>query len=233
MDSYTGDVMIDINYYSILIFLVIFQIIQGGERTEANIIGHLQELILELKEDDARELFCSTICVSQGNKKCPTSPRYYGVSMSTSGRNPGRIMIASSCFSSWDNYVADAVMTYCISNVEKDYFDGTIKLPEEVRCEAFNISQRNNMLPCKSCANLFGFTENGTRVWPYGNCAEVECLSNLFTNDREVRERARPSSPMYTDRTIQRARESVMKELREILGMLKFSWDGTFYTPQV
>lgn len=153
--------------------------------------------------------------------------------MSTSGRNAGQIMVASSCLSNWDSYVAGAVMTYCPKNVKTTYFDGTIKLPENVRCQAFNISQRQEMLPCQSCANLFGFTENGPKQWPYGNCAEVECLSNLFKNDKEVKERARPSSPTYTDANRQKTKESVLKELKDCLRMLKFQWDGEFYTPQV
>lgn len=152
--------------------------------------------------------------------------------MSTAGRNPGRILVAASCLSIWDSYVAGAVMTYCAKNEKKTYFDGTIKLPEYVRCQAFSLSQGSEMLPCKSCANLFGFTESGPKEWPYGNCAEAESVSNLLKNEREVKENARPTSETCTEANRQRAKESVLKELTDCLRMLKFNWDQTFYTPQ-
>lgn len=201
------------------------------QKNENEIIKRLQKLILQLKQDEATELVSSTICVSQRNKT-PDSDRYYGVSMSTSGRNPGRVMVAASCLSTWDSYVAGAVMTYYPKTEKKSYFDGTIKLPEFVRCQAFSLSQDIEMPPCRSCGNLFGLPTSETHEWPYGNCAEVESVSNLLKNERDVKERARPSSPTCTDANRQKAKESVLKELTDSLRMLKFKWDKKFYTPQ-
>ncbi|XP_070777934.1 uncharacterized protein [Enoplosus armatus] len=200
-----------------------------GQKNEDEIIKRMQELILQLKKDEATDLVSSTICVSQKNKN---SVRYYGVSMSTSGPVPGRIIVAASCLSAWDSYVAGAVMTYFPKKSKKPYFDGTIKLPEQVRCQAFSLTNGQPMPPCRSCGNLFGLTTSETKEWAYGNCAEPESVSNLLKIEKEVREQARPTSATYTDVNRKKAEESVWKELMGFLNMLKFKWDKHFYTPQ-
>ncbi|XP_070840064.1 uncharacterized protein [Chaetodon trifascialis] len=201
------------------------------QKNENEIIRRLRELIRQLKQDEATDLVSSVICVSQPNKT-PNSARYYGVSMSTSGRNPGRIMIAASCLSTWETYVAGAVMTYYPKKEKKPYFDGTIKLPVQVRCQAFSLSQETEMPPCRSCGNLFGLETSEKKEWPYGNCAEVESVSNLLKNEREVEEQARPTSDTCTEANRQEAKRSVLKELTASLRMLGFKWDNNFYTPQ-
>ncbi|KAF1380986.1 hypothetical protein PFLUV_G00169750 [Perca fluviatilis] len=108
-----------------------------GEENEEEIKKKVREITKQLRRGRTRPLISSTICVSQ----IPNSVRYYGVSMSTAGRIPGRIMVAASCLSSWDRYVAGAVMTYYLNNANIPDFDGIIRLPENVRCEAFNILQ--------------------------------------------------------------------------------------------
>ncbi|XP_070702624.1 uncharacterized protein [Pempheris klunzingeri] len=202
-----------------------------GQEKENAIIKQLQTLILQLKVDQATDLVSSTICVSQ-NTKIPTSVRYYGVSMSTSGSLPGRIVVAASCLSNWETYVAGAVMTYYPKKEKKTYFDGTIKLPAYVRCQALRLSDRGPMPPCRSCGNLFGLKTSEHKEWSYGNCAEVESLSNLLKSENEVREQARPTSDTYTEKNLKRARESVMKELTGLVKTVQFRWDGEFYTPQ-
>lgn len=152
--------------------------------------------------------------------------------MSTSGRKPGRIMIAASCLSTWDSYVADAVMTYYPNMEKKAYFDGTIKLPEYVRCQAFKLSNTEQMLPCTSCAHLFGFPKMEKKEWPYGNCAEAESVSNLLKHEKEVKEKVKPTSGTCTEANRNMAQHSVLKELKCNLKMLKFKWDDIFYTPQ-
>ncbi|KAM9340502.1 uncharacterized protein ABDE67_016234 [Symphorus nematophorus] len=202
-----------------------------GQENEKEIKERLQTLTLELKKDEATDLVSNTICVSQRDKTAK-SVRYYGVSMSTSGCDPGRIIVAASCLSIWDSYVADAVMTYYPSKVKKTYFDGTIKLPKQVRCEAFKIRDGEHMDPCRSCGNLFGLTTSATQVWPYGNCAEPESVSNLLKNEKEVRDQAKPTSPTWTDANRKRAKEIVLKELKRCLDKADFNWDNDFYTPQ-
>nr|XP_046273042.1 uncharacterized protein LOC124074311 isoform X1 [Scatophagus argus]XP_046273043.1 uncharacterized protein LOC124074311 isoform X1 [Scatophagus argus] len=203
-----------------------------GQENEGEIKECLQKLMLRLMQDDATYLISSTICVSQ-LKNLSDSHRYYGVSMSTFGPMPGRIVTAASCLSYWDSCVAGAVMTYDFKKIKKTYFDGTIQLPENsVRCEAFSISRGTQMPPCRSCGNLFGLTTSEERQWPYGNCAEVESVSNLLKNETELKEQVRPTSETSTDVNRREAEESVRKELMNCLKTVEFKWDECFYTPK-
>ncbi|XP_031170391.1 uncharacterized protein LOC116060784 [Sander lucioperca] len=202
-----------------------------GQEKEEKIKETVREITEQLRRGKTRPLISSTICVSQFQNSDLNSHRYYGVSMSTAGCEPGRIMVAASCLSFWDKYVAGAVMTYYPNNAKKQYFDGTIKLPENVRCKAFNILIGKKRPACSSCGNLFGLSPtNGT--WAYGNCAEVESLSNLFKNVEEVREQARLTLVNSTEENRKKAEESVKKELERLLRLHNFTWDGEFFTPQ-
>lgn len=118
--------------------------------------------------------------------------------MSAPGRNPAKIMIAASCLGALGDYVSGAVMTYCLKNIKKSFFDGTIILPQGVRCQAFNLSRGEEMLPCGACGNLFGLHMADIKVWAYGNCAEAESVSNLLKNEAEVKRQAGPTSPLFT-----------------------------------
>ncbi|XP_061597931.1 uncharacterized protein LOC133461158 [Cololabis saira] len=194
---------------------------------ELQIKNKLRRLMEDLREvDRSKILSSSTICVSHART---SESRHYGVSMSTFDCLPGKIMVAASCFSNWDDFVADAVMTYFPD--EKKYFDGSIKLPEDIRCQAFNISGGTEMNPCKSCGNLFGLNTNETEGWPYGNCAEVESLSNLFKNEQEVKIRATPQSDSRTEENRQRARNNLSGHLKKCwLKTVNFKWHDDFYT---
>lgn len=208
-----------------------------GQEEAMEIFQRLLQLINRLKEGETKHLVSNTFCVSQPNES-PETAWYYGVSMSTSGRDSGRIMVNASCLSRyWDSYVAGAVMTYNPNKQKKTYFDGTIKLPNEVKCQAFSFSQEmTEMPPCKSCSNLFGLTTSSARIWPYGNCAEPESLSNLLKNEKEVKEKSKPKSETCTDQNRRRAEDSVWKEtermLREKLSD-RCEYGRQFYTPQV
>ena len=153
--------------------------------------------------------------------------------MSTSCRYPGRIIVAACCLSTWDSYVADAVMSYYPSKKKKkSYFDGTIRLPKQVRCQGFSLRRVKQMDPCRSCGNAFGLTTGEKQVWPYGHCAEAESLSNLLKNEKEIRELVQQTSHLSTDENRQKAKNSVMKELRHYLRMVEFKWDSEFYIPR-
>ncbi|XP_033950427.1 uncharacterized protein [Pseudochaenichthys georgianus] len=197
---------------------------------EKEIKQKLQEIIRELHLKKMDPLVSSTICVSQKN---PNSEKYYGVSMSTSGRDPGRIMVAASCLpGSWDSYVAGAVMTFNQKKSMKSYFDGTIKLPQHVRCQAYSLHGGGAaMHPCQSCGNLFGLGGNDEALFPYGNCAEVESVSNLFKKDTEVREQARPTSKLCTPANRSKAEKSVRVDLKVLLKRLHFPCNDQFYIP--
>ncbi|GLD57958.1 uncharacterized protein AKAME5_001012000 [Lates japonicus] len=158
-----------------------------GQENEREITGTLQELIGQLSRGPkAKHLISFAVCVSQ-NTEISDSVRYYGVSMSTSGRPPGQIIAAASCLSAWDSHVADAVMTYYPDKTKKSYFDGTIRLPDNIRCQAFKLSDATEVPPCRSCGNLFGLRTTESKEWAYGNCAEAESLSNLLKNEIQVK----------------------------------------------
>ncbi|XP_029023269.1 uncharacterized protein LOC114865913 [Betta splendens] len=181
-------------------------------------------------------LVSTTMCVTT----CKTSnSNYYGVSMSTTGPNAGKIVIAASSLSTWEEYVAGAVMTYYPEKAsekykKKEYFDGTIKLPlDKVTCQASNIKNQTNMEPCRSCGNLFGLPTKDTKEWPYGHCAEVGSVSNLLKAEKAVKEAAAPTSPTYTAENREKAEASVRMVLKQVLKMVDFKWVGdVFYEPQ-
>lgn len=202
-------------------------VMQKKPENENQIMQILRDFISTLKPTF---LVSSTICVSQ---KSNNSGRHYGASMSTTGPNAGRIGIAASCLSAWDDYVAGAVMTYYPEKSKKPYFDGTIKIPKYVRCQAFNLRNGNEIKPCRSCGNLFGLSTDDTKEWPYGNCAEPESLSNLLRNESEVKKQARPTSDSWNPDNIKKARKDVLQVLTTVLRMIQFNtWDGHFYDPQ-
>ncbi|XP_055368954.1 uncharacterized protein LOC114865587 [Betta splendens] len=197
----------------------------SGERNENIIKQRLQQINSRLTRDrNEKFLISTTMCVSQ-NTEIPDSVRYYGVSMSTSGGRLRDIMIAASCCVYWDSHVANAVMTYYPNKKKMHDFDGTFILPKKVRCQAFSITDPlGEKPPCKSCKNLFGFR---TTEFAYGNCAEVESVSNLFKNEREIKEQSqllRPNTNTAENR--QKVRKSTLEKLKSIVG---FTWTYMFY----
>ncbi|KAM4550685.1 uncharacterized protein V3H82_019772 [Fundulus diaphanus] len=202
-----------------------------GQENEDGIRMTLQEIVHELMENaPKRLLFSTTLCVSRVHKD-KDWVRHYGVSMSTTGRPAGQILVAASCLSFWNEYVADAVMSYYPQKRRKEYFNGTIQLPSGASCEAFNIRGGEKIHPCLSCKNLFGLDTIATRSWAYGNCAEVESLSNLL-REEEARERVRRTGNWNEEN-----RERVKREVfRHLTGLLKnedgIAWDKNYYTPQ-
>ncbi|XP_017276505.2 uncharacterized protein LOC108238736 [Kryptolebias marmoratus] len=207
-----------------------------GQENEDKIKDQLNDLDKELKQHENSKILKSTIvCVSRVNieSQTPTSVRYYGVSMSTHRRPARQILIAACCLNFWDDYVADAVMSYYPQKKKKKYFDGTIQLPADVRCEAFNIKERRTMAPCLACRDLFGLETTETeKKSPYGNCAEPESLSKMFKSNGDVKERVR--RPGHgSNNGWERAKQDVLRQLKQELNDNRyFQWDGFFYTPQ-
>ncbi|XP_054911872.1 uncharacterized protein LOC129376307 [Poeciliopsis prolifica] len=200
-----------------------------GQEHEDDIRETLKELITELKRGNNQNMLISTtICISAGNSR--DSVKHYGVSMSTTGRPAGRILVAASCLNFWEKHVADAVMSYYPIKSRKAYFDVTIKLPADVRCEAFNLGSRKAINPCLSCKNMFGLDTTDEQEWPYGNCAEVESLSNLL-REEEVRERVQRFGN-WTVENKEKVKRAVINHLRNELKKLSFAWDNQFYTAQ-
>lgn len=157
--------------------------------------------------------------------------------MSTHRKPARHIVIAASCLNFWDEYVAYAVMTY-YPQKKKKRFDGTIQLPDGVRCEAFSIKEKIRMDPCLACRNMFSLNaenQNDQEKFPYGNCAEAESLSKLLKNENVVRGQVqRPANWIEQDR--QRVLHDVSIHLKNILKTNQhFQWDSQdihFYIPQ-
>ncbi|XP_068432244.1 uncharacterized protein [Clinocottus analis] len=203
-----------------------------GRENETQIIRAVRELISDPELSQSQDLVSSIICVShRTDVKDPV--KYYGVSMSAAGPMSRKIMIAASCLGSWDEYVAGAVMTYFPTKKKNQNFDGTFQLPESVRCQAFDLREDTDKPPCKSCQNLFGLTSRELTEWVYGNCAEVESLSNLFKEEADVKERARPRSTKYSDEGRVKVERLVKTDVTNWLRLHEFIWHNTtFYTPQ-
>lgn len=203
--------------------------LEGPEKEDA-IRKTMCELTCELmKKASQKVLYSTTICVSHGNNK--DSVKHYGASMSTTGRPAGQILVAASCLSFWDEYVADAVMSNCLKKkMKEECFDVTIQFPANVKCRAFNVRRGEAINPCLSCKNMFGLDSAEKREWPYGNCAEVESLSNLL-REEEVKDAVQRIGN-WTDENRGRARDYVWKHLLGVLKNVGFAWDGRFYTPQ-
>lgn len=65
----------------------------------------------------------------------------------------------------------------------------------------------------------------------FGNCAEPESLSNLLTNEEEVKNKTHVHEHSAENR--QRAKEEVRKDLMNVLRTIQFKkWTGEFYTPE-
>ncbi|XP_041739583.2 uncharacterized protein LOC121571878 isoform X2 [Coregonus clupeaformis] len=187
----------------------------------------IQQKLSEIATDmlGVHKFTSSTICISE-SEEC-----YYGASMSCKGRKQGQIMIAVSCLCTWHYGVSNAVMTYKPDKKKRNNFDGTMQLPQYVKCRAFNVISREVMSPCDSCVDLFGLKTSAqsnkkTQRWIYGHCAEAESLSKLLYKEIEIE-----VAPVE-----HKMREQVMKEvkthLEANLRLSKFDWDSSYYTPQ-
>ena len=156
--------------------------------------------------------------------------------MSTDAAVRKKVLIGASCLSKWERYVADAVMTYYPEPntrpfVKKTYFDGTIRVPEQhVRCETFDLYNGEVKPPCKSCHELFGLTTEATGVFPHGNCAEAESLSNLFQGDRAVRDQVPPPTGGNRERAMTSIHDALRRFVHAFEGFRQ--WTDRFYTPQ-
>lgn len=209
-----------------------------GHENEEGIKTTLQQLILYLKEDakDSQKcLFSSAICISEAGQG---SVKHYGVSMSTSNKDARGIMVAVSCCHEWDEYVAGAVMTYfpnkkkIKSKDKKKEINGTIRLPENVKCRAFSLLNGKEMPPCKSCATLFSLKTTENQEWPHGNCAEAESLSNLLKKEARVKDRVELQTPeLWTAENKEVAKKTILTILKNLLKKTDFKWDMLVYTP--
>lgn len=113
--------------------------------------------------------------------------KYYGASLSCRGEREKNFMINWSCLHVWHDYVSYAVLSF-----RHDEQGNGIRFPVTVKCSAFYRNPQTNFYedrrPCKNCGDLFSLSnpEMDRNDFPYGNCAETECLSKLIFNDQDV-----------------------------------------------
>ncbi|XP_051992423.1 uncharacterized protein LOC127650821 [Xyrauchen texanus] len=128
----------------------------------------------------------TVICVCFNNH----SPSNIHVGASLGCRKKAKsIMIYSSCINNtWHPYVSQAVMSFSHQTLESD----GLKFPGSMHCQAYlrdwEANKYEPIQPCKNCQCLFNLPGKGTeqKHYPYGNCAETECLSKLLINDKRM-----------------------------------------------
>ncbi|XP_029976259.1 uncharacterized protein LOC115409291 [Salarias fasciatus] len=205
----------------------------AGQENEEEVKNQLQQFVQQLEGDQPKHLLSTTMCISQINSR--DSGRHYGVSMSTFGRVAGKIMVAASCLQTWHQLVAGAVLSYDQRFKKKmplrSNFNGTIRLPQNIRCQAYNIRDQTLKRPCSSCGDLFGLNNTEEKRWRYGNCAEVESVSKLLKTEAQVTEQVEFQAE-WTAESRKQVEDEVRKELEGWLRMKGFRWDGQFYVPQ-
>ncbi|XP_062841480.1 uncharacterized protein LOC134300932 [Trichomycterus rosablanca] len=169
----------------------------------------------------------TVICVCSG-----LGPqKYYGASLSCKGEAAKRIMIDVSCLKTWHEYVAHAVMSFYPDEASGD----TITFPQSLRCQAYYRDWSKNVYekrqPCLNCKNLFNLqnAETKRKDYPYGNCAETECLSKLLFNDQAMQEETEINN--HTEENLEYLRYLTKERLIKHLNNVGIN-DILFYKPE-
>lgn len=148
-----------------------------------------------------------------------SSNTYFGASVGSNDAK--RIMIYSSCINTLHDYVSHAVMSFNDHRTAGD----SLKFPGSVQCQAYRRNWKTTTYeeipPCWKCQHIFNLpgpplTEQKT--YPFGNCAETECLSKLLFKDQSVCESTEIDN--HTDDTMRKLKESTRKQLREMLALI-------------
>lgn len=159
----------------------------------------------------------TVICVCS-NSQC-TSDEYFGASLGCRTENAKSIMIYSSCINTWHEYVSYAVMSF-----EHQPEGDSLQFHESMRCQAYLRDWKDNTYkerpPCMNCKRLFSLSDSPTsgtehEHYPYGNCAETECLSKLLFNDPFMRENIKIRN--YTPDNMKMLKECTRERLRNKL----------------
>ncbi|XP_059411390.1 uncharacterized protein LOC132144841 [Carassius carassius] len=144
-----------------------------------------------------------------------TSQEYVGASLGCRTEKAKSTMIYSSCINAWHEYVSYAVMSFAHQK-EGD----SLQFHESLQCQAYIRNWKDNtykeIQPCMNCTRLFNLPEGTEQEhYPYGNCAETECLSKLLMDDQFMRENIEIKNyttdklNMLKDRTRERLREKL------------------------
>ncbi|XP_017575543.1 uncharacterized protein LOC108440881 isoform X1 [Pygocentrus nattereri] len=143
------------------------------------------------------------------------SQKHYGASLCCRKGAAKKILIDLSCLKTWHKYVSHAVMSF-----SSGAGDG-ITFPESLRCQAYVRNWKTNVYeernPCFNCGNLFNLQDADLDKveYPFGNCAETECLSKLLINNQYMHENAVINN--HTEENVEELRSSTKAHLIEQL----------------
>ncbi|XP_050957336.1 uncharacterized protein LOC127158231 [Labeo rohita] len=208
-------------------FSILLDIMQLTFGTKENIMNELCSLMKRLKfpyplDRPANKnqryytLESTVICVCS-NSRC-TSQEYFGASLGCRTEKAKSIMIYSSCLNTWHEYVSYAVMSF-----QHQTKGDSLQFHESMQCQAYIRDWKENTYkerqPCMNCTRLFSLPEGTEQEhYPYGNCAETECLSKLLINDQFMRENTEIRN--YTTDKMDMLKDSTRKLLQEKLASI-------------
>ncbi|XP_016117208.1 uncharacterized protein [Sinocyclocheilus grahami] len=158
----------------------------------------------------------TVICVCSNSQR--TSDEYFGASLGCRTGEAKRIMIYSSCINTWHEHVSYAVMSF------KHQPEGdSLQFHESLRCQAYFRDWKDNTYkkrqPCMNCKRLFSLSAGTEQEdYPYGNCAETECLSKLLFNDQFMRENIKISH--FTPDKMKMLKDCTREHLRKLLASI-------------
>ncbi|XP_068770262.1 uncharacterized protein [Struthio camelus] len=130
------------------------------------------------------------------------SPLFFGASLSCKGRVEREIMISVSCMRTWHKAVAFAVY-----NAK---YGLAVVFPDGVQSRAFwyHKGEFKEKQPCLICNKMFQnvdfrppLDDAKKPLWPHGNCAENESLSNLLLGVQGLQERVVSTHASLTPNT--------------------------------
>lgn len=229
------------------------------KRTPFSILLHIMQLTYGTKEKVMEELCClmkklkfpyplakpankhqryytlesTVICVCSNFQN--TSDGYFGASLGCRTENAKSIMIYSSCINTWHEYVSYAVISFA-----KEEGD-SLQFHESMQCQAYIRDWKENTYkerkPCMNCTKMFNLPEGTEQEhYPYGNCAETECLSKLLFNDQFMRDNItiRNYTPDKLKTFKDWTRESLRKKLDSIPSFSNMNQDDLlFFDPNI
>ncbi|KAI4874435.1 hypothetical protein NFI96_019381 [Prochilodus magdalenae] len=178
-------------------------IVEFFSESEEKVKAVLSELCQSCKKSGTQYPLISTvICICQASR----CSRYYGGSLTCPGEIEREIMTSVSCLHVWHEFVKHAVLgVFPEDTAEPRFRDGTIILPDSVKCRAFDIENLGTVKPpCKRCHELYSLPNPTSNRNKPGNCAETEAISKLLANEEMVANTTRLNGDVLGEEEIKR-----------------------------
>ncbi|XP_048014667.1 uncharacterized protein LOC125247417 [Megalobrama amblycephala] len=177
-------------------FSILLEMMQLTYGTKDRVLPELCSLMKKLKfpyplgrpankNQSYYTLESTVICVCSNSQRA--SDEYFGASLGCRTEKAKSVMIYSSCVNTWHEYVSYAVMSF------QQQQGDSLRFHESMQCQAYLRDWKENTYkerqPCMNCTQLFSLSEGTEQEhYPYGNCAETECLSKLLFKDQFMRD---------------------------------------------